>query len=390
VPQVTVDDRRRSVATTDGGGAAADDDRLTALERLEQLDAGRKPSRWDRPRPPHDWRWVVGTLGKVFIATGILMFGFVGYQLWGTGIEYAQAQSQLDDELEDLLVTDTSTATTVATPSDPTASTIAPPPSTAATPPPPIELGSALARIELPTIGVDAAVVEGVGREDLKRGPGHYPGTPLPGELGNSAIAGHRSTYGAPFADLDALEIGDRIVVTTAAGRFVYRMTAMDIVSPSAAEVLATTDPTVAKLTLTTCHPRYSAQSRLIVYADLDVASSAVPAPYVPRAAPTQLADEEGAADGATAAATPDQETPASNVTDDHADAFAQGWFSDEGAFPQVALWGTLLTAISLGAYAVSRTTRNNFIGLAVGIVPFVVVAYFFFQNVNRLLPAAL
>ena len=65
--------------------------------------ARRRRSRWDRPPPPHDWRWIVSNVGKVLIATGILMFGFVGYQLWGTGLEYAQAQDQLDDEFEELL-----------------------------------------------------------------------------------------------------------------------------------------------------------------------------------------------------------------------------------------------------------------------------------------------
>jgi sortase A len=401
VRRVTVDHRRPLAATDDDGGRPSMKRRAGAMERLERLDAGRRISRWDRPPPPHDWRWAVGMVGKVLIATGILMFGFVAYQLWGTGIEYAQAQDELDEELDVLLSpSDASTVPGTAPPatatpsSDPTAAgaTTAP---TAVAPLPSIELGAALARLEIPTLGVDAAVVEGVGREDLKRGPGHYPGTPIPGQLGNAAIAGHRSTYGAPFADLDAMEIGDRIIVTTAQGRYVYRMTAMDIVGPTASEVISTTDPNVARLTLTTCHPRYSAQSRLIVFAELDVASSAVPAPYVPAPPPPELASEDPAADVATGLpangeVTPDGEVAADDVTEETADAFAQGWFSDEGAFPQVALWGSLLTLISLGAYALSRAVRSNLVGALVGIVPFVVVAYFFFQNVNRLLPAAL
>ena len=70
----------------------------------------RRVSRWDRPKPPHDWRWVVGGVGKVLIVTGLLMFAFVAYQLWGTGIEYAQAQSRLDNELEELLAAPPPTA----------------------------------------------------------------------------------------------------------------------------------------------------------------------------------------------------------------------------------------------------------------------------------------
>ncbi|MGH9271535.1 MAG: class E sortase [Ilumatobacteraceae bacterium] len=395
---MTVDDRGVRAATDDGSGSA----RTTALDRLDQLDGGRRPpSRWDRPAPTRDWRWAVGTIGKVLIATGILMFGFVAYQLWGTGIEYAQAQDQLDAELEAVL--DPATASTAPGP----ASTVAPgaPPATTVTPAapavttvagalPPVAPGDALARIEIPDIGVDAAVVEGVGREDLKRGPGHYPSTPVPGQLGNAAIAGHRSTYGAPFAELDAMDIGDQIIVTTAQGRFVYRMTAMDIVSPSASQVIATADPAVARLTLTTCHPEFSAQQRLIVFADLDIASSAIPAPYAPSAAPpTDLATEDPAAPVGDAGE-PTAEVVAGAgeeaVDEDTADAFAQGWFSDEGAFGQVAMWGSLLALIGVGAYALSWRTRSNLVGALAGIVPFVVVAYFFFQNVNRLLPAAL
>ena len=95
-------------------------------------------------------------------------------------------------------------------------------PSTA--PPPPAE-GNGLARLEIPKIGVDKIVVEGVGVEDLRKGPGHYPGTALPGVVGNVAIAGHRTTYGAPFGDIDKLKPGDEIILTTVTGRYVYNVT---------------------------------------------------------------------------------------------------------------------------------------------------------------------
>src|SRR5215207_4730185 len=84
--------------------------------------------------------------------------------------------------------------------------------------------GDAIARIEMPSIGVSEYVVEGTDLGSLRKGPGHYPETPLPGEPGTTAIAGHRTTYGAPFRDIDDLDPGDRIVVDMSDGRFVYRV----------------------------------------------------------------------------------------------------------------------------------------------------------------------
>ena len=287
----------------------------------------RPPSRWDRPPPPHDWRWVVGNIGKVLIATGLLMFGFVAYQLWGTGIEYAQAQDDLDAEFEELLATHATTVT-VAPPttprSDPPVAAASPvttlPPTTTALAPPPavqpvrFEDGDAVARLEIPSIGLDSTVVQGVASADLKRGPGHYPDTPLPGQLGNSAIAGHRTTYGEPFADLDRVAAGDEIIVTTVEGRFVYRMTSSEIVAPSASEVVATTDPSVARLTLTTCHPRWTARQRLIVFADLDLEASAAPQePVIPDAVVPPAPDATLPGDPATTALPIVEQAPTSS-----------------------------------------------------------------------------
>ncbi len=82
--------------------------------------------------------------------------------------------------------------------------------------------------------------------EDLKQGPGHYPDTPMPGQFGNSAIAGHRTTYGQPFYRLDEVAPGDEIVLTTVQGRFVYRATGSEVVDANRSDVVATTDPTIA------------------------------------------------------------------------------------------------------------------------------------------------
>lgn len=115
-------------------------------------------------------------------------------------------------------------------------------------------------------------VVEGVRVDDLKRGPGRYPASELPGQPGNFAVAGHRSTYDAPFYNLDQLAAGDEVRVTDRDGeRFTYRVVEQRIVGPAADEVLredplGTGRPT---LTLTTCHPRFSNAQRLVVFAEL-------------------------------------------------------------------------------------------------------------------------
>jgi sortase A len=93
------------------------------------------------------------------------------------------------------------------------------------------------------------------------------PATPLPGQPGNSVISGHRTTYGAPFHELDTLVSGDRIEVETAIGLHVYEVRSIDIVRPT--DVWVTEPRTGAWLTLTTCHPKFSARERLIVFAEL-------------------------------------------------------------------------------------------------------------------------
>jgi LPXTG-site transpeptidase (sortase) family protein len=127
--------------------------------------------------------------------------------------------------------------------------------------------GGAVARLVIPDIGLDAYVLEGTGSDVLDQAPGHYPGTPLPGETGNSAIAGHRTMYGHPFNRLNELQPGDEITAYTSRGKSIYRVLSVTPVSP--------TDVAVAgplgddRLTLTTCHPIGSARERLVVAASL-------------------------------------------------------------------------------------------------------------------------
>ena len=129
--------------------------------------------------------------------------------------------------------------------------------------------GDALTRIVIPTIKVDTVVVEGTGASALRAGAGHYPNTPLPGEEGNVAIAGHRTTYGKPFANLDRLAPGDEVVLETPIGRHVYRVTKPPFVVPNTDFSVISQTPG-RTLTLTTCHPKGSARQRLVVKADME------------------------------------------------------------------------------------------------------------------------
>ncbi|HEX2064655.1 MAG TPA: class E sortase, partial [Acidimicrobiales bacterium] len=129
-----------------------------------------------------------------------------------------------------------------------------------------IETGDSLTRIKIPALGLDTVVVEGVTPSALRAGAGPYPQTPLPCEQGNVSIAGHRTTYGRPFGNVDQLKPGDTIELTTPIGGCVYQVSrAPWVVAPSELSVI---DPTAERsLTLTTCHPKGSAAQRLIIRA---------------------------------------------------------------------------------------------------------------------------
>jgi sortase A len=425
----------------DGDDAAPAHDSSTEQPRSRP----ERVSKWDRPPEPHDWRYYVGGLGKILITTGLLMFGFVAYQLWGTGIETARAQNKLENQFEKLVaesetsatapaVTSPVTAVPPSTPGSLPADSIAPSPADTTLPPesafpttapapvdqniPPIESGQALARLEIPKIGKDLIVVPGVSLDDLKKGPGHYPDTPLPGQLGNASIAGHRTTFGEPFRHIDDLQPGDEIIVTMFTGeRFVYEVASTEIVGPADYYVVTTTDPTVAELTLTSCHPVYTARNRIAVHAFLvDEESDPVGEPTFydleangnesergqdPAIRPDSTDVGASAGDVATvdagsteatgsAEAGPTATTPevtAAAASGEVQDAFGDGWFHDNGAWLQIALWGGALILIAIACRKVSRHFRHDSIGIAVAILPFVVCLYFFYQNVNRLLP---
>ena len=279
--------------------------------------------------PTVNWsaaRVAVGVLGRVLISAGLLILSFVGYQLWGTSFAEARSQDRLVEQFER------------AAP-DPLKPVRAVP-------------GRAIGLIEIPKIGVDKAIVEGVGVEDLKKGPGHYPDTPMPGQPGNPAIAGHRTTYGAPFHRLDELAAGDAILVTTGQGEFRYEVESSIVVRPTQSEVL---DPTPDnRLTLTTCHPKYSAAQRLIVVGKL------VTEPAVPNELPGPPAD---------------------------AASLDAGLSGDPAARWPAFAWG--LTAATAGACTqIGARYWKRLPSYLLGAPVFLVALFTFFENFARLLPA--
>jgi sortase A len=127
--------------------------------------------------------------------------------------------------------------------------------------------GDAIARIRIPSINLSKYVVEGTDVDSLRKGPGHYPETPLPGGSGTSAIAGHRTTYGAPFRHIDEVKHGQPIVIDMPDGRFVYRVEHTKVVDDQDLSVLDRVG--YPRLVLSACHPLYSAAQRIIVFARL-------------------------------------------------------------------------------------------------------------------------
>jgi sortase A len=280
-----------------------------------------------------DVRQVVRGIGKTLIAAGVLIFLFVAYELWGTGLAEARDQKALKKKFAHQL----QTSTTLPGQAPPT--TLPPVP------------GDAVGIIEIPKIDVNKAVVEGVGTEDLKKGPGHYPGTPMPGEPGNAAIAGHRTTYGAPFNALDELKPGDEILVTTTKGRFRYAVDHSDVVTPDEVSVLNATPDN--RLTLTTCNPKFSASQRLIVVAKLT--SPVVEPP--PTTAPPQPVVNRAGLSGVQASKGP------------------------------AVMWGLLAALVWFGAWLAGRWWKR-WPAYLLGTPVFLIVLFVFFENFSRLLPA--
>ncbi len=356
---------------------------------------------------------LLGAVGRVLIATGLLVLAFAAFQYWGTGLAEARAQEELDGEFVARLQQITQQAT-AEPPSDPdpdeaddpdgpgsgepdpepepqpdqaintdTAPTLDP----ADVPPE----GAAAGRILIPAIGVDKTYVQGVGRDDLRKGPGHYPQSPFPGQAGNAAIAGHRTTYGAPFFDLDQLVPGDEIIVETLQGRFSYLVNEHEdssgrplghfIVDPTATWVLD--DQGDNRLTLTACHPKRSAAQRIVVTATLNT----TPAPPTPPPAdivepepelPTEIIDDEAE----------DANVPSVDQTvfnDAQSLDESLGWRPEH--WPATAAWAAACALVALLGWLLGRRWRPR-AAYALAAGPFLACLFVCFTHLDKLLPA--
>lgn len=310
---------------------------------------------------------------------GALLLAFVAYQLWGTAIYEHGAQSKLRSELPGWLAgaagaTDKLSqhkidpVTTTSTAASTTTTTTVPPghlPPVSAQPAPTTRapaVGKPIGYLVIPKIGVNDVIVEGTGEPQLQGGPGHYLGTSLPGQPGNAAIAGHRTTYAAPFYNLNELAPGDSIFALTAQGLFRYDVVSQKAVLPTDVSVLnQTAGP---QLTLTTCNPPYSAAQRLVVVAKMVVAPTKKPPPPPPPRS-THTA-QSLAGDGSLAGS------------------------GSNGSVAAAVLWGalTLLLAVAVGLIW-RHLGRRRWISLVIGAPVVVLALLVFFEHVSLVLPAS-
>ncbi len=227
---------------------------------------------------------ILHNVGWTLVYLGVLTLGFVAHQLFITTWFAEQYQSELAIErIEQWESTEISEVVVVPNPPDPDdpSDPVTTPGGTGATGDEPSEplvlkvesppdLGAAFALIRIPRIErleEGWNVVHGVRSADLRNGAGHMPSTALPGQPGNAVISGHRTTWGQPFHELDALDPGDRIEVETALGTHIYAVREIRIVKPT--DVWVADPREGAWLTLTTCHPKFSARQRLVIAAEL-------------------------------------------------------------------------------------------------------------------------
>lgn len=206
---------------------------------------------------------IIGIAGRILVAIGVLLLFYTTYLLWGTSVETRQTQDKLTQQLAEK-AEKAPTSTGEILPARPATE---------------VKAGDGLWEIVIPKIGLRKVVVQGVGVEELKKGPGHFPDAPYPGEKGNVAISGHRTTYEGPFFRLNELASGDEIFIHSTDVRYKYKVEEQVIVAPTAVEVVK--DRGRDELTLTTCNPRFSASQRLIIHAAYQ-GPERVPPPPVP------------------------------------------------------------------------------------------------------------
>ena len=272
---------------------------------------------------------LIDFLGRTMIVAGLLLLSFVAYQLWGTGIVEGRSQTAIAKQFVK---------------------------------PQPIQpqLGGLVGRITIPSIGVSKYVVAGVRLKDLERGPGLFPGSPMPGQKGNVAIAGHRTTFGAPFSRIDELRGNERIILESKDGTFTYIVNGEPkIVLATDTAVAKTTNPDSATVTLVSCYPKWTSTKRIVVVATLD--STVLPLPATPLVTSEPI----------------DQQSIA-------------GWFHDPTAWPTVLFFGLALIVIRIVAGLMTRRGRRKIFVYPIAFGIFIPTLFLFFGGLTRLLPANL
>ena len=272
---------------------------------------------------------LIDFLGRTMIVAGLLLLSFVAYQLWGTGIVESRSQTAIAKQFVK---------------------------------PQPIQpqLGGLVGRITIPSIGVSKYVVAGVRLKDLERGPGLFPGSPMPGQKGNVAIAGHRTTFGAPFSRIDELRGNERIILESKDGTFTYIVNGEPkIVLATDTAVAKTTNPDIAIITLVSCYPKWTSTKRIVVVATLD--STVLPLPATPLVTSEPI----------------DQQSIA-------------GWFHDPTAWPTVLFFGLALIVIRIVAGLMTRRGRRKIFVYPIAFGIFMPTLFLFFGGLARLLPANL
>lgn len=251
------------------------------------IDQGRRAR--TRARPPRRRVSVVGILGELFITAGVLVLMFLGWQIWLGNLIDGSAQK--DDSVALSQTWNKGEAAKPASNGRPD-----PGPPVVGTAP---ENAVQFANMIIPRFGADyiRPIREGIGVEDvLNLGVGHYPGTAMPGAVGNAAFAAHRTGHGSPFFDIEKIQVGDHIFIETEAGWYQYSMRSLEYVQPSGVGVLEAVPqapgvpPTDRILTLTSCNPVFTASERIVLYSTFDT--------WYPRAggAPAEIAAVVGAA----------------------------------------------------------------------------------------------
>lgn len=358
---------------------------------------------------------ILGWVGRAMITSGVILLLFVAYQLWGTGIHTRAAQSDLENQFGDQIAA-LGEAEVDGSGAEPDGSggagQSADPTDTSAPASDALyewgdgkgigeswglsqtqidaleapEASEAAGRIRIPEIGSDWWYVEGVDLTWLRDGPGHFPGTSWPGQEGNAALAGHRTTYGAPFHRVDELDPGDEILVETIQGEFRYEVMArgelaedmpIGIEDPEDAEeghfIIGPSDSWILddygddRLTLMACHPKYSAAQRIVVVGELE-------GEVAPTTPPSEEGTEVTGGGGGTAALLGGEDLLG----------------NESSARIPALLWGLAAGAVWFTAWQIGRTWRKvRWPAYILGTPLFLAVLFGCFTQVERLLPAA-